>query len=487
MAAGSEPAATPDEGMREPQDAKPAPRLQLSLADFELLRRIGDGSYSHVVLARHRDTGHEYALKVVDKQYILRHKVVEYIKKERQLLDQLSYEGIARLHFTFQDAYSLYLGLEYCPNGELYDQIRLRGRLGEAAARFYAAEVVLMLEYLRQHRVVHRDLKPENLLLDASGHLKLIDFGSAKLLPPEEVLPPGAAERAAAAAAAQERAAGGSSSGGASASGGVGGGEGGDVADGAAAAEGEPEEAAAVGPTPSSSGSVAADEPVADLGPDGESAAAAAAEQRHSGDGRVAGGAGELAGAGPADAGAEAEGEAGAEAEGASPSSPTSPSSESKRQVSLVGTADYVSPEILNNQAVSCAADLWALGCVLYQMFAGRPPFKSPSEYLTFQKIVEAEYELPEGLPPAAADLITRLLVLEPADRIGAANIAELRAHPFFEGVDWGSLRSQEAPEWMEDPMLDTLSSASSSFDWELQSLASALPPAREDDHLPLD
>lgn len=47
-------------------------RLQLSLADFELLRRIGDGSYSHVVLARHRETGVEYALKVVDKQYILR-------------------------------------------------------------------------------------------------------------------------------------------------------------------------------------------------------------------------------------------------------------------------------------------------------------------------------------------------------------------------------------------------------------------------------
>lgn len=47
-------------------------RLQLSLADFELLRRVGDGSYSHVVLARHRSTGREYALKVVDKQYILR-------------------------------------------------------------------------------------------------------------------------------------------------------------------------------------------------------------------------------------------------------------------------------------------------------------------------------------------------------------------------------------------------------------------------------
>lgn len=46
--------------------------MQVALADFELLRRIGDGSYSHVVLARHRSTGREYALKVIDKAYILR-------------------------------------------------------------------------------------------------------------------------------------------------------------------------------------------------------------------------------------------------------------------------------------------------------------------------------------------------------------------------------------------------------------------------------
>lgn len=64
----------PGQCRTEPLPLPPAPicRLLLSLADFELLRRIGDGSYSHVVLARHRETGQEYALKVVDKQYILR-------------------------------------------------------------------------------------------------------------------------------------------------------------------------------------------------------------------------------------------------------------------------------------------------------------------------------------------------------------------------------------------------------------------------------
>ena len=71
-----------------------------------------------MVQVQQKGTGRRYALKVVDKHLVLKHKQTDYISNERKLLDQLDYEGIVRLYFTFQDATSLYFGLELCPNGE---------------------------------------------------------------------------------------------------------------------------------------------------------------------------------------------------------------------------------------------------------------------------------------------------------------------------------------------------------------------------------
>lgn len=70
--------------------------------------------------------------------------------------------------------------LEYVNGGELFSHLRKAGRLPNDTARFYAAEIVLALEYLHKKDIVYRDLKPENLLLDKDGHLKIADFGFAK-------------------------------------------------------------------------------------------------------------------------------------------------------------------------------------------------------------------------------------------------------------------------------------------------------------------
>ncbi|XP_067216150.1 3-phosphoinositide-dependent protein kinase 1 isoform X2 [Linepithema humile] len=121
------------------------------------------------------------------------------------------------------------------------------------------------------------------------------------------------------------------------------------------------------------------------------------------------------------------------------------------RRGSFVGTAQYVSPELLTEKTASRASDLWALGCIVYQMVAGLPPFRSRSEYMIFQKILKLEYEIPDGFCELARSLVSQLLVLEPAQRLGAldehgAGYPSIRAHPFFEGVDFETLHEQTPP-----------------------------------------
>lgn len=81
---------------------------------------------------------------------------------------------------TFQDDRNLYMLLEYVIGGELFSHLRKAGRFTNDMTRFYAAEIVLAIEYLHARDIIYRDLKPENLLLDSSGHIKITDFGFAK-------------------------------------------------------------------------------------------------------------------------------------------------------------------------------------------------------------------------------------------------------------------------------------------------------------------
>nr|GMC58967.1 3-phosphoinositide-dependent protein kinase 2-like isoform X1 [Ipomoea batatas]GMD86227.1 3-phosphoinositide-dependent protein kinase 2-like isoform X1 [Ipomoea batatas] len=157
-----------------------APQEKFTIQDFELGKIYGVGSYSKVVRAMKKDTGNVYALKIMDKKFITKENKAAYVKLERIVLDQLDHPGIVRLYFTFQDACSLYMALESCEGGELFDQITRKGRLSEDEARFYAAEAVEALEYIHTMGLIHRDLKPENLLLSADGHIKIADFGSVK-------------------------------------------------------------------------------------------------------------------------------------------------------------------------------------------------------------------------------------------------------------------------------------------------------------------
>ncbi|PWY99127.1 Pkinase-domain-containing protein [Testicularia cyperi] len=118
----------------------------------------------------------------------------------------------------------------------------------------------------------------------------------------------------------------------------------------------------------------------------------------------------------------------------------------SGRAASFVGTAEYVSPELLVERAQPAGkpADWWAFGCVLFQMLAGRPPFKGVNEYQTLQKVKHRDFYFPEGFPSDAQNLVDRLLVLEPSERLTAT---EIKAHPFFDSIDFSQLWHMDVPK----------------------------------------
>jgi serine/threonine protein kinase len=97
------------------------------------------------------------------------------------ILEKLNNPFIVKLHYAFQTPEKLYFVIDFLNGGELFYHLRKEQRFPEDRTRFYAAEIVLALEYLHKNGVIYRDLKPENVLLDSNGHLKLTDFGLSKM------------------------------------------------------------------------------------------------------------------------------------------------------------------------------------------------------------------------------------------------------------------------------------------------------------------
>ncbi|RYP24242.1 hypothetical protein DL765_000737 [Monosporascus sp. GIB2] len=172
------------------QEKVPPRHQQLSRGDFKLVRTLGTGTFARVCLVRPASGAEEehekvFALKILRKAEVIKLKQIDHVRHERQILgDVAGYPFITELIASFSDHDSLYMLLDYVPGGELFSYLRRHRRFPEEWARFYAAEIVLVLEYLHEEQggVAYRDLKPENLLLDAEGHVKLVDFGFAKRL-----------------------------------------------------------------------------------------------------------------------------------------------------------------------------------------------------------------------------------------------------------------------------------------------------------------
>ncbi|RNA28243.1 hypothetical protein BpHYR1_003956 [Brachionus plicatilis] len=258
-------------------------------------------------------------IKECDKHQIIKEKKVKYIHLEKRILSEYLKEHpfFVKLFFTFQDDDSLYFGLSYCSNGDLLQHIQKNGHLTLEKSQFFTAEIVDALEFMHGKKIIHRDLKPENILLDEHFHIKITDFGSARII----------------------------------------------------------------------------DDPL---------------EQKQLQEGNT---------------------------------------SLVRRKNSFVGTAQFVSPEILNGKEPHIGTDLWSLGCIIYQLLSGKHLFTGNHEYDIFQKVVKQDFSIKEDFDVNAKDLIQKLVVKDPNQRLGASeNYPLLKAHSFFENIKWMNLLETQVP-----------------------------------------
>jgi len=282
------------------------------MCNYEYLKMIGEGSYAEVWLTRHTDSGELFANKVFNKRALQDKNCVARVFKEKEVLQKMRHPLVISLCAAFQSEDELVLVTPYMAGGDLYSLLEREQKLIEPVAVFYAAELVLAIEYLHSEDIVFRDIKPENILLDRSGHIKVCDFGFVKELPQGE------------------------------------------------------------------------------------------------------------------------------EGNGA-------------RCRSLVGTAEYMAPEVVLGEGHSFEADWWSLGVVILEMLCGlgQTPFTADGDPTdeTFPQIAHTELHIPrDRVSKVAAALVCGLLARTPSERLGHQGACEVKEHGFFSKMDWKALAEGEVP-----------------------------------------
>lgn len=332
---------------------------KLKLMHFRRIKQLGAGDVGLVDLVQLQGTDYKFAMKTLDKYEMQERNKVARVLTECSILGAVDHPFLATLYCTIQTDTHLHFVMEYCDGGELYGLLNSqpKKRLKEEHVRFYAAEVLLALQYLHLLGYIYRDLKPENILLHHTGHVLLTDFD---LSYSKGVTTPRV-----------ERVAGGGAAGG-SGAGGV------------------------RSPRKSTSGK--------------HSSAAAAATSNDS----------FLLLAEPA-----------------------------ARANSFVGTEEYLAPEVINAAGHGPAVDWWSLGILIYELVYGTTPFRGARRDETFENIIKAPLRFPTKPTVSAEcqDLIEKLLVKDVSRRLGSKTGAnEIKAHPWFKGINWALLRNESPP-----------------------------------------
>ncbi|KAF9352546.1 hypothetical protein BGX26_009666 [Mortierella sp. AD094] len=356
-----------------------------SIQDFEIIKPISRGAFGKVYLARKKTTKDLYAIKILKKADMVRKNMVSHVLAERRVLALTRTPFVVQLFYAFSSKDYLYLVMEYVIGGDLSSLLAVFGSFDEDMAKMYIAECVLALEYLHSNGITHRDLKPDNMLVNAEGHIKLTDFGLSRItvLEQEDMFSMH------------------------------------DYKTSSLSRRHISRTTTAIPYTSGKKGSTTK-----------KSSTVEGANEKNQG----------------------AAGLNNSTSSSTSPISSTHHSTLSGRTArrhrgsskALLGTPDYLAPELLLGIGHGSAVDWWSLGVCLFEFLTGYPPFMDEAPEAIFKNILNHEIQWPEsGLSWEAHDLINKLLSRDPAHR---PSPSVLKAHPFFRGVDWENIRNQEAP-----------------------------------------
>ena len=149
--------------------------------DFQALeeRALGKGGFGMVWKVRHKETKKIYAIKVINKAFIVKENMVDQINREIEIMYKVNHPHIVTLHSHYEDEKNFYLIMQCASKGQLYNKLKKAKSLDERTTAQYIRELIEAVKYLHSMKppIIHRDIKPENVLLDAHERCLLADFG----------------------------------------------------------------------------------------------------------------------------------------------------------------------------------------------------------------------------------------------------------------------------------------------------------------------
>ncbi|KAL3524044.1 hypothetical protein ACH5RR_016878 [Cinchona calisaya] len=155
-------------------------KTNILMQRYEFGRLLGQGNFAKVYYGRSLATGQSVAIKVIDKEKILKVGLINQTKREISVMGLVKHPNVLQLYEVMATKTKIYFVLEYAKGGELFNKVA-KGRLKEDIARKYFQQLITAVDFCHSRGVYHRDLKPENLLLDENGNLKVSDFGLSAL------------------------------------------------------------------------------------------------------------------------------------------------------------------------------------------------------------------------------------------------------------------------------------------------------------------